>query len=174
MVLSGTLFTRNTRSKQLDKNNAKLIKASVYANKNLRYHLDERHKKSEDGYSKATDTMAWADKIKSFVGYKLDPLVREISKHLRAPMCAGFSSVSLLTLANRRLLTRLRKVMGAYTDDRPYSLDLVSAVSALITNIRPQGPICAGNRHNDREPSPTRCIVWVGVNLVSLIAVRTR
>jgi hypothetical protein len=31
---------------------------------------------------------------------------------------------------------RLRKVMGAYTDDRPYSLDLVSAVSTPFTNLR--------------------------------------
>ncbi|KAF9790368.1 hypothetical protein BJ322DRAFT_1168850 [Thelephora terrestris] len=108
VYLPGTLLTRYTRSRQLDKNNAKLIKASIYASKNLCYHLDERHKRSEDEYSKATDIVAWADKIKTFVEYKLDPLTKELSKYLRAPM--------------------LRKVMGAYTDDRPYSLDLVSAV----------------------------------------------
>ena len=27
--------------------------------------------------------------------------------------------------------------MSAYTDDRPYSLDLVSAVGILLTNIQP-------------------------------------
>jgi len=34
---------------------ANLIKASTYANSNLRYHLDERHKLTEDGYSKTAD-----------------------------------------------------------------------------------------------------------------------
>ena len=80
---------RHTVSGQLDKNNAKLIKASIYASKDLCYLLDDRHKRSEDGYSKATDTVAWADKIKNFVQYKLDPLTKGLSKHLRAPMCVG-------------------------------------------------------------------------------------
>ena len=66
-----------------------MIKTSIYSSKNLCYHLDERHKRSEDGYSKIIDTVAWADKIKKFVGHKLEPLTKEVSKHLRAPMYAG-------------------------------------------------------------------------------------
>lgn len=76
----------------MDRTNAKLVKASIYASKNLYYHLDERHKKSEDGYSKATDTAAWANNIKTFAKYKLDLLTKEVSNHLRAPMYAGSPS----------------------------------------------------------------------------------
>ena len=46
----------------MDRNKAKLIKASIYASKNLCYHLDERHKVAEDGYTKDTDTAAWEKK----------------------------------------------------------------------------------------------------------------
>ena len=80
----------------MDKNRAKLIKASIYANKNLCYHLDNRHKRTEDGYSKPTDTMAWGSKIKEFVKYKRSLLANEAGKHLRAPMCVRLSLFPLL------------------------------------------------------------------------------
>jgi hypothetical protein len=55
-----------------------LVKASIYANKNLCYHLDERYKRSEYGYSMPTDTSAWANNIKTFVEYKLDRFIRGV------------------------------------------------------------------------------------------------
>ena len=70
-----------------DKNEAKLIKATIYVSKNLCYHLDDRHKITEDGYSKTTDTVAWGNKIKEFVQYRLDMLTKELSRCLREPMC---------------------------------------------------------------------------------------
>ena len=72
----------------MDKNRAKLIKASMYASTNLCYHLDGRHKPTEDGYRITTNTAAWEWKIKEFVGYKRSLLTEEMAKHLRAPMCA--------------------------------------------------------------------------------------
>jgi hypothetical protein len=51
------------------------------------YHLDARHKRTEKEYAKATDTVAWGNKVKEFVGYKLDPLTKEVGRYLRAPMC---------------------------------------------------------------------------------------
>ena len=88
-VVSGTLITKYMR--QLDRNDAKSVKASIYANRNLCYHLDERHKRFEDGYSKITDRMAWAHRVAAFVEYKLDPLTKEVSGHLMAPMCADLA-----------------------------------------------------------------------------------
>jgi hypothetical protein len=64
-----------------------LFKANIYASKNLCYHLDARHKRTEKEYAKATDTVAWGNKVKEFVGYKLDPLTKEVGRYLRAPMC---------------------------------------------------------------------------------------
>ena len=64
-----------------------MIKASIYASTNLCYHLDGRHKPTEDGYRKTTDTTAWEKKIKEFAEYKRSLLTNEVAKHLRAPMC---------------------------------------------------------------------------------------
>ena len=115
----------------MDKHKAKLIKASIYASKNLCYHLDGRHKLSEDGYTKATDTVAWGNKIKEFVEYRLDLLTRELGRHLRAPMYVQ-SCILSFTFGRSATGTRLRRVMSAYTDDCSYSLELVSAVSVLF------------------------------------------
>ena len=71
-------------AKKLDKHRAKLIKASIYTNKNLCYHLDGRHKLTKDGY-----IVAWGSKIKEFVGYRLDSLTRELCRHLSAPVCVS-------------------------------------------------------------------------------------
>jgi len=79
------------KARKMDKYKANLIKASTYANSNLRYHLDERHKLTEDGYSKTADTVARGSKIKEFVGYRLDSLTRELYRHLR-PLCASLES----------------------------------------------------------------------------------
>ena len=160
-MLSGTLLTRFTRAKKLDKHKAKLVKASIYASKNLCYHLDGRHKLSEDGYTKATDTVAWGSKIKEFVEYRPDLLIKELSRYLRTPMCVGFSCISYhLDTFGRLAITRLRRVMSAYTDDRPYSLDLVSAVRSCL-RFRPGYGISfvPRNRRNGRERSPTRCMI---------------
>ena len=86
----------------MDKNRAKLIKASMYASTNLCYHLDPRHKPTEDGYRKTTDTAAWEKKIKEFVEYKRSLLTKEVAKHLRAPMYVGSSWVLLSPLADQR------------------------------------------------------------------------
>lgn len=134
-MFSGTLFTRFTRARKLDKHKAKLIKASIYASKNLCYHLDGRHKLSEDGYTKATHTVAWANKIKEFSEHRLDLLTKELGRHLRAPMCVH---CCILFTFSQSATTRLRRVMNAYTDDRPYFLELVSAVSVLFAWIRLQ------------------------------------
>lgn len=75
----------------MDRHRAKLIKTSIYASKNLCYHLDARHRLTEDRYSKTTDTIAWGNKIKEFVGYRLDLLTRELYQYLNAPMRVGFS-----------------------------------------------------------------------------------
>lgn len=88
--ISGTLFRK---SKTLDKHHAKMIKTSIYASKNLCYHLDARHKRTEDGYSKTTDTVEWGKKIKEFVGYRRDLLTRELSQHLRPPMYVCFPRI---------------------------------------------------------------------------------
>ena len=79
----------------MDKNRAKLIKASIYASTNLCYHLDGRHKPTEDGYRKTTDTTAWEKKIKEFVEYKRSLLTKEVAKNLRAPMYVRSSSILL-------------------------------------------------------------------------------
>jgi len=105
-----------------------LIKASIYASKNLCYHLDARHKRTEDGYTKSTDTVAWGNNIKEFAQYKLDRLTKELGLHLRAPMCVTFSWI-LPSTFDRSTTSRLRKIMSAYINDRPYSIDLVNAVS---------------------------------------------
>ena len=81
---SGTLFAKGGN---LNKKRAKLIKASIYASRDLCYHLDGRHKLTEDGYRKATDTVAWRNKIKEFVEYKLESLTKEVGRYLRPPMC---------------------------------------------------------------------------------------
>ena len=122
--ISGTLFAKGGRT---DKHRAKLIKASIYANRNLCYHLDGRHKLTEDGYSKAADTAAWGSKIKELVEYRVDLLTRELCQHLRDPVCVG-SSWILSFAFDRSATSSLRRVMSAYNDDRPYSLDLVGAV----------------------------------------------
>lgn len=49
-----------------------------------------RHKRTEDGYSKTADTVAWGSKIKEFVQYRPDFLTRELNRYLRAPMCVVF------------------------------------------------------------------------------------
>ena len=85
-MFSGTLLTK---AGGVDKNRAKLIKAGLYASKNLCYHLDDRHKRTEDGYSKTTDTMAWGKKIKEFVQYKRSLLTKEVARYFRAPMYVG-------------------------------------------------------------------------------------
>jgi hypothetical protein len=79
---------------------------------------------------KATDAVAWAKNIKEFVEYRLDLLTRELGRYPRAPMCVHF--YILLFTFGRSAATRLRRVMSVYTDDRPYSLELVSAVSILV------------------------------------------
>lgn len=137
---------------------AKLIKASIYASKNLCYHLDARHKLTQFGYSNPTDTVAWGNKIKEFVEYRLDLLTEEVGRYLKAPMCVSLSRISLFTFG-QSTTSRLRRVMGAYTDDRPYSLDLVSAVSIFFTRTRLRNLIRSGNRCNGRERSPTRCTI---------------
>ena len=142
----------------MDKNRAKLIKESVYASKNLCYHLDERHKRANDGYSKTTDTVACAKKIKGFVGYKHSLLTNEVAQYLRAPMCVHFSWILPFTF-DRSTICRLRKIMNAYTDDRPYSIDLVSAVGDCFAQIRLRSFIRSVCRCNDRGRSPTRCTI---------------
>ena len=89
-MLSGTLSTKTGGP---DRNRAKMIKACIYASRKLCYHLDTRHKRTEDGYAKSTDAVAWGNNIKEFASYKLDPLTKELGRHLRAPMCVGFSRV---------------------------------------------------------------------------------
>ena len=88
----------------MDRNKAKLIKASIYASKNLYYHLDDRHKLGEDGYRKDTDAAAWENKTKEFVKYKLDQLTKELSRHLKPPMCVSFSWTFHSPLADQWLL----------------------------------------------------------------------
>jgi len=161
------------KARKLDKNKAKLIKASIYASKNLCYHLDGRHKITEDGYSKTTDAVAWGNKIKEFVQYKLDTLKSELSRYLRDPMCVYFPRAPPFTFG-QSTTSRLRRVMSAYTDDRPYSLDLVSAVSVFFAEIRPRNFIRSGNRCNDRECSPTRWMICTGVDWASLTIGTTR
>ena len=104
----------------------------MYASKNLCYHLDGRHKPTEDGYSKATDTVAWGTKIKEFVKYKRSLLTSEVGRYLKAPMYVSFLWIFPFT-GGRPAACRLRRIMSAYTDDRPYSIDLVSAVCALFS-----------------------------------------
>ena len=140
----------------MDKNRAKLIKASIYASTNLCYHLDGRHKPTEDGYSKTTDTAAWEKKIKGFVEYKRSLLTNEAAKYLWSPMCVRFSWILLFTVS-RQMVCRLRRIMSAYTDDRPYSIDLVSAVGDFFSQIRLRGLIRVGDRCNDRVYSRIRC-----------------
>ena len=156
-LLSGMLFTRFTRARNWDKPKAKLIKASIYASKNLCYHFDGRHKLSEDRYTKATDTMAWASKIKEFVEYRLDPLTRELGRHLRAPMSVRFRILSFTF--GQSATTRLRRVMSAYTDDRPYSLELVSAVSVVFVQAQLRIFIHSGDKRNGRGCLSTRCTI---------------
>lgn len=81
----------------MDRNRAKYIKASIYASKKLCYHLDERHKATEDGYAKHTAVVAWRNKIKEFAEYKLTLLTKEVGRYLRAPMYVGFSLILLFT-----------------------------------------------------------------------------
>ena len=59
----------------------------MYASTTLCYHLDGRHKPTEDGYSKTTDTAAWEKNIKEFVEYKRSLLTKEVARYLRPPMC---------------------------------------------------------------------------------------
>ena len=153
-MFSGTLLTK---AGGLDKNRAKLIKAGLYASKNLCYHLDERHKRAEDGYSRTTDTAAWGKKIKEFVEYKRSLLTKEVARYLRAPMFVGSFWILMFT-SNRPTVCRLRRIISAYTDDRPYSIDLVSAVGDIFTQIRLQGLTWSVYRCNGRERSRTRCM----------------
>jgi len=60
--------TNFAKGRKIDRHRARLIKASVYANKNLRYHLDKRYKLTEDGYSKATDTVTWEARSRNSLG----------------------------------------------------------------------------------------------------------
>ena len=85
----------------MTKTRAKLIKASIYASKNLCYHLDERHKLTEDRYTKATDTAAWENKIKGFVEHRLDLLTKEVGQYLKPPMCVGLYWIFRLPLADQ-------------------------------------------------------------------------
>ena len=62
--------------------------------------------------------------------------------------------------------------MSAYTDDRPYSIDLVSAVSVFFTKSSSGDLIRSGDRYNDRERSPIKCMIFVGVDRVSSTVVR--
>jgi hypothetical protein len=95
-VSSGTLIAKG---RKLDKNRAKFIKACLYASKHLCYHLDDRHKFTEDGYKKATDTVAWGNRIKEFVEHKLDLLTKEVGRYLKPPMCVGFSWILPFTFS---------------------------------------------------------------------------
>ena len=104
------------------------MKTSMYASKNLCYHLDKRHNRKEDGYTKATDTTAWGSKIKEFFQYKRELLTNGVGPYLRPPMYVGFPRILPFNFG-RSTIFRLRRVMSAYTDDRQYSVDLVSAVS---------------------------------------------
>ena len=78
-----------------------MIKASIYASKNLCYHLDDRHKRTEDGYSKATDTEAWGKKIKELTQYKRELLTKELNRYLKAPMCVDSLGSHHSPLADR-------------------------------------------------------------------------
>jgi hypothetical protein len=114
----------------MDKDRAKMIKTGIYANGNLRYPLDDRHCLTGGGSWEAAETAVWGSQIKEFVGHKLDLLTDELSPYFTATMCVGFSWIFSFILG-QRAMSRLRRIMSAYTDDRPYSLDLVSAVSVL-------------------------------------------
>ena len=155
-MISGTLFKK---ARKLDKDMAKMIKAGIYASRNLCYHLDKRHDRTQDVYSIETDSAAWGNKIKEFVHHSLGLLTSELYRHVRAPLCVDFSLVLPFTFSQLAFF-RLRRVMSAYTDDRPYSLDLVSAVSICFFRRDPiRELIRSGERCNDRECSRTRCTI---------------
>ena len=75
----------------MDKNRAKLIKASMYASTNLCYHIDGRHKPTEDGYRITTNTAAVMRNLGS--NTSRNKLVLEKKKKKKAPQKGGNASV---------------------------------------------------------------------------------
>jgi hypothetical protein len=95
-------------------------------------------------YEKDTDIGRWEKDIKEAIEFSFETLRDKLALYMRLPLCV-FSSYQIRADAEVLALplVRLRKVLSAYNDGRPFSLDLVGAVSLCSTKI----PSCEAYSH---------------------------
>ena len=93
-------------------------------------------------YEKDTDIERWEKDIKEAVGFSFESFRDKLTLHMRLPLCVLYfrlrgirTNTEVLTLS----LVRLRNVLGAYIDGRPFSLDLVGAVGLRNTKSFSRG-----------------------------------
>lgn len=78
---------------------------------------------------KATDSEKWENDIKEAVKFSLGTLREKLTLYMRIPLYV-FSCHAIWAENDALILprVRLRRVLSAYNDGRPFSLDLVGAV----------------------------------------------
>lgn len=84
-------------------------------------------------YEKDTDIERWEKDIKEGFEFSFEALRSKLGLYMRLPLWAFFPRVGTEADVLALLLVRLRKVLSAYNDGRPFSLDLVGAVGFCIT-----------------------------------------
>jgi len=135
---SGTLLGRSGEISPL---RAKVLKARLYQGSFKYKHGDNVGTRPSllrgsvaATYEKDTDTERWEKDLKEAFGYSFEPLRDKLTLYMRFALCAFSSCLG----ADADILAlppvRLRKVLGAYNDGRPFSLDLVGAVGLCDTN----------------------------------------
>lgn len=84
-------------------------------------------------YKKDTDTERWEKDIKDAVKFSFETLRDKLTLYMRFPLWVFYPwlGADVDTLALPPI--RLRKTLSAYNDGRPFSLDLVGAVSLCYT-----------------------------------------
>ena len=118
---------------------------------------------------KNTDNKQWANDIKKAVGFSLKTLRENLTFYARLPLYAFlFPRTWNMTYSDAPALppVSLRRILSAYNDDRPFSVDLVGAVgSALrVPSNSPVGFTIFLNRFFDKTLLQKRCTSSDGAN----------